>query len=230
MTCSTMLERMLEADLDELSSHGRTPIAQHLRECARCRAVADRLVRDTRTLARSVAQGGLEPTEARTRSRYVGPRYRSAAFLAAAAVLAMVTVRGWREAGAPRVQSVAAKPVVMQPVTVTPPVSLRDGLPLPPADRASHRSPPARRTVSANLTARSPRARDLGAATLPVAVKVEPTPATPVDRAVAVLPVRLDAAPRPSLGDRVAVDPPPGTRARIIPTDRPGITVVWLHQ
>jgi hypothetical protein len=225
-----MLERMLEADLDELSSHGRTPIAQHLRECARCRTVADRLVRDTRTLARGVAQGGLEPTEARTRPRYVGPRYRSAAFVAAAAVQATVAVRSWREAGAPRVQSVTMRPVVMHPVTVAPLVSLRDGSPLPPADRASHRSPATRRTVSVSLADRSPRARDAGAAILPVAVKVEPTLATPVDRAVAVLPVRLDVAPRQSLGDGVAVDPPPGTRARIIPTDRPDITVVWLHQ
>jgi hypothetical protein len=226
-----MLERMLEADLDELSSHGRTPIAQHLRECARCRAVADRLVRDTRTLARGVARGAFRPTEAPTRPRYVGPWNRSAAFVAAAAVLAVVAVRSSRrEAGAPRVQSVAMRPVVMHPVAVAPLVSLRDTSPLPPADRAGHRSPATRRTVSASLADRSPRARDLGAATLPEAVKVEPTLATPVDRAVAVRPVRLDVAPRQSLGDGVAVDPPPGTRARIIPTDRPGITVVWLHQ
>jgi hypothetical protein len=47
---------------------------------------------------------------------------------------------------------------------------------------------------------------------------------------VAVAPVRLDTVAETSLGMSVAVDPPAGTRANIIRTSNPAVTVVWLYQ
>jgi hypothetical protein len=52
----------------------------------------------------------------------------------------------------------------------------------------------------------------------------------PVGLPVAVAPVRLDTPTETSLGMFVAVDPPVGTRANIIRTSNPAVTVVWLYQ
>ena len=51
MSCSTMLDRMLEADLHELDGTADSVLARHVRDCARCRTVASQLVSDTRSLA-----------------------------------------------------------------------------------------------------------------------------------------------------------------------------------
>jgi hypothetical protein len=61
------------------------------------------------------------------------------------------------------------------------------------------------------------------------AVTVAPTVVAAHDPPVPVVPVKLDVAPRESLGSGVAVDPPAGKRADIIRTERPGVTVVWLR-
>ena len=44
MTCATMRERILEADLAELRGETETPLAQHLRECHACSRIAEKIV------------------------------------------------------------------------------------------------------------------------------------------------------------------------------------------
>jgi predicted anti-sigma-YlaC factor YlaD len=44
MTCNTMREQILEADLAELRGETDTPLAQHLRKCHACRGVAEKIV------------------------------------------------------------------------------------------------------------------------------------------------------------------------------------------
>jgi hypothetical protein len=67
MTCDHALELLLEADLGELDGHGDSPFAAHVRECAKCGAVAARVAMDTRALARA-------PGDLRTAARPAGVR------------------------------------------------------------------------------------------------------------------------------------------------------------
>jgi len=54
MTCEYALEAMLDAERSELDVNGATPLSAHLRDCARCRRVASRLVHDTLLLAHAL--------------------------------------------------------------------------------------------------------------------------------------------------------------------------------
>ena len=214
MTCTMMLDAMLEAELDELRLDVDTPLSRHLRTCARCRVVAGRLALDTDALARLVTPVRVEPHEQHERRTRVRAWRLQAAALAAVAAGVVIVLRAPRPASAPAGASgPSPSPLVMQPVRVTPFMSA-----LP------------RRTHPAIRTARPAPHRDLGPAIVVATVEVAPTPAIRAERAVAVAPVRLEVGPRSSLGGGVAVDPPPGRRATIIPTDQPGVTVVWLHR
>jgi len=223
--CATMLDRMLEADLGELDGRGDTVLAAHLRECTRCRSVANSLLDDTRMLARSVpaaltVAAGLARQPRRLRARRAG----ATVLVAIAASIAAVVIRAVQH-GHTRPALATA---VMQPVSVVPPSTL--GSPL--ASDAG----PARvsRSRAPNEHGPGPRGqrfslqRETPGAVVSIAVTVEPTVATPMERPVSAVPVRLDPGPREPLGGSVAVDPPVGKRADIIPTDHPGITVVWL--
>ncbi len=44
MTCETALERILDADPEELSGETSSPLGEHLRTCARCRTLADEVL------------------------------------------------------------------------------------------------------------------------------------------------------------------------------------------
>ena len=210
MTCTMVLDAMLEADLDELRLDGDTPLSLHLRTCARCRAVAGRLAVDTDALARLVTTVRVEQHGRRTR---VGAWRLQAAAVAAVAAGVVIVLRVPRPVSAPAEAPALPSPLVMRPVRVTPSISA-----------------PARRTRPAIRTARRAPHRDLGPAIVAATVEVAATPAIRPERAVPVAPVPLEVGPRSSLGDGVAVDPPPGRRATIIPTDQPGVTVVWLHR
>ena len=223
--CSAMLDRMLEADLGELDGRGDTVLAAHLRECTTCRSVANRLLDDTRMLARSVpaaitVASGLARRPRRLRARRVGVTVLAAVAASSAAVVIRAAQHGHSRP--------AVATAVMQPVSVVPPFTL--GSPL-----ASQAGPVrVSRSRAPNDHGLGPRGRrfplqrEMPRAVVSVAVKVEPTVATPMERPVSAAPVRLDSGPRPSLGGGVAVDPPAGKRADIIRTDHPGITVVWL--
>lgn len=51
MTCEAALERILEADVEELSGDTSSPLAGHLERCERCRALADEVLDGQAALA-----------------------------------------------------------------------------------------------------------------------------------------------------------------------------------
>ena len=72
MTCNTMRERILEADLAELRGETDTPLAQHFRECPACRSVAKKIV-----LAEADLGAALDTMSAGVRTRRTtAPRRR----------------------------------------------------------------------------------------------------------------------------------------------------------
>lgn len=89
MTCETALERILDADPEELSGETSSPLGEHLSTCARCRTLADEVLEGQAALA-----AVLEAVRPRTYvPRSAGPRGRRrwawGAFpVAAAAVVA----------------------------------------------------------------------------------------------------------------------------------------------
>ena len=70
MMCDHALEMLLEADLDELAGNGGSPLAAHVRECAKCRAVATRIAVDTRALARAFDENRVVPRPLGGRPRF----------------------------------------------------------------------------------------------------------------------------------------------------------------
>ncbi len=65
MKCAEMLTLLLEAEREELEGKGTSLAASHVRECARCRAVASRLLSDTMVLAAHTAGHGISATRGR---------------------------------------------------------------------------------------------------------------------------------------------------------------------
>ena len=230
-TCTAMLERMLEADLGELTGRGDAVLATHVRECARCRAVADRLARDTEALGRSIRPASRSvpraPDLAVAGSRSGAVRAVPAvALIAVAASLASIAIRPvWHFADDRRVTEIVRLPETV-PTASDVSVSHSSGAvtarPGPSAARAGDRDLPRRR---ASRPTRYQQVRAIEVA----AVTVAPTVIAAAERPMPVAPVKLDAAPRQSLGSVVAVDPPTGKHADIIRTNRPGVTVVWLR-
>lgn len=51
MTCETALERILDADPEELSGETSSPLGEHLWTCARCRTLADEVLEGQAALA-----------------------------------------------------------------------------------------------------------------------------------------------------------------------------------
>ncbi|NIR45805.1 MAG: hypothetical protein GWN32_20930 [Gemmatimonadetes bacterium] len=98
MTCDTALERLLEADPAELAGQGDSELAAHVRDCARCGAVAAKLLDSQERLAAALNDMGprlgvdeaLEAARARRHGRpgRWRPAWRWAAPLAAAAAAA----------------------------------------------------------------------------------------------------------------------------------------------
>ena len=225
MTCSTILDQLLEADLDEVTSTGNTSIAMHLRSCARCRSVADRLVHDTRALGLVVRSAPLAPTLVPSRPhRVVARRMLVVGLSGVAAAILALAIRGWDLPSPGHEPTV----IVMQAVGALPPD-------LKPSVESRSLAPallphfPAARRVSSAPRPRPPRKRELARVVVATAVRVEPTLARPAERPIPVAPVRLDVEPRPTLGNDVAVEPQAGKRASIMRTGRADVTVVWLY-
>ena len=87
MTCEDALGALLDADLPDAIA-GVTPLAAHVRGCARCRRVADQLMADTRLLA-----GAVVATPAPRRRVSIG----SVAFVPTAIAAALVVVVTMRQ-------------------------------------------------------------------------------------------------------------------------------------
>ena len=237
MICVSMIDRMLEADLDQLTGHGSSPLGTHLRECARCRAVAAQIIRQTGELGRLPGRSTMHIAP---RTGTIGrvPRYAAVGIAAATVVLAG---RGIGRFGPPLRDSDPKHTNVAVGSAVAP-ADVSTAHPAAPP-RASvvgrapgGRPPPTSSQPSVSATRHHPIV-DLGQAIAisparaseVMAVTTEPVVVAAVPRVDPVLPARLDPSPIQSLGGRVAVDPPAGTRANIIRTANPGVTVVWLY-
>ncbi len=99
--CETAFELLLEADPTELAGRGDSELAEHVRGCARCGAVAARLLRGQEELATALGElgprTGVEEALSivRARRRKVEWRrhaWRVVAPLAAAAAIAAVVI------------------------------------------------------------------------------------------------------------------------------------------
>jgi hypothetical protein len=229
VNCTAMLDQMLDADLHVLDGNGDSELARHLRHCVRCRSVASQLTHDTRWLAQAVASTRTTINSGALRQRRT-PRYRRRVVVAAgiAAVLSLIVLR---EQDRKSVPDDSSRRVAVSPIVTRQPIQ--------PVERPA----PAAATRSVNRTAVRPsrpapathsasaddvrRASAIAAVPAPMAQR---TVVKPVGLPVAVAPVRLDTPTETSLGTSVAVDPPAGTRANIIRTSNPTITVVWLYQ
>lgn len=233
MTCTSMTDRMLEADLGELAGDGSSPLSSHLRECARCRAVAAQIVRDTRELGRLITRPTTRAVEVAARRQRVVRWSRSAPLGVAAAAVILIPL-GWsridrasRDAGpasasaalpraaTPARAEVTARTPALEPTSSARPLRVSRSS---RADRARHRTKPGRSATAVRATTSTAQA-----------VTTPPIVVAAVDRAIPVEPVRLDPSAPLSLGTGVAVDPPPGTRVDIIRTSNPSVTVVWLY-
>lgn len=72
MTCDEAYQRMLEADPEELQGEMDSPVSLHLRSCGRCRAVADRILRDEENLRGmlSAVRSRIPPEDASKRAAW----------------------------------------------------------------------------------------------------------------------------------------------------------------
>jgi hypothetical protein len=212
MTCESIRDAMLEAELSELRGRGDSAIATHLRECLTCRRLGMELVLQTGQLARAVRA---RPATAASRARgRHGARF--AAVAALVGVAATVTVIMSRAPASPA----AGTPAL---VVALPPVVARR-VAVPNASRQVHSATP--RVVARPAVRRRPSGPAIQTAPF-IAQRTVPVPA---ERAVAVMPVRLEPvqAPEP-LGSGVRLELPAGRGATILRTDRPDVTVVWIY-
>ena len=232
MTCTAMLDRMLEAELHELSAQGDSPLAAHLRECGSCRTMARRIVSDTSVLATAVAPRPSMVLASRPRS--TGLRRRVAIGLAAAAVL-VVIARRWSSPIEPPETPPARYANVTTPTPAAAPMPEATDRTQPSAPnhagRAATTTPRGSEPLGrARRETRTTQVTPALAVTAVTAVTSAPVIVAAVEPPVAVAPVRIDAPPRDPLGSGVAVHPPAGTRADILRTADPSVTVVWLYR
>ncbi|HVT38884.1 MAG TPA: hypothetical protein VHE78_07560 [Gemmatimonadaceae bacterium] len=214
MMCDRALETLLDAEMDELNGKGRTPLAAHLRECAKCRAVARQIALDTHALGRVLGGNLVAPHPVGRRQRFV---LRPGGVVGALAVgLVLVTLGVRRDNGRPRLATnlpVAAGDQTLSGVPAPLPVTrpLAPGLVVPPTTRIVRPAAP--------VASRTPGT--------PVAARrfAEPVPATAV-QFVASKPVAAPAIGDPS---ELTVTAPQGTRIAILKTGNAAITVVWLY-
>lgn len=89
MNCDHALELLLEADLSELDGVGESPLAAHVRDCAKCRAVAAQVLADTRALALATGDRRVVTRPSGARRSYVRRPVAAAGALAAVLALAV---------------------------------------------------------------------------------------------------------------------------------------------
>lgn len=199
MTCSQMLARLIEGDPDALAGRGNSDVAMHVRKCARCRAVADALLAETRMLA-AVVDGAAVVRRIRPTPIVLT--------LAAAAAMTFVMLPDQPTEPA----TVALAPVVAVTPTLIAPVVVAPALRSTPQTAPRSATAPA---ASRPAVASTPAAQHHVASAYPAA-----TPMT-------VSPMRMPSSERPY--QQVAVTPPPGKRAAVMRTSDPAITVVWVY-
>lgn len=128
INCDTAYERLLEADPAELAGQGGSELTVHLSECARCSAVAERLVEGQTQLA--VALGdvrprtGIEEALSATRRRRAKARAWQRAWqwgpvAAAAAVAALMVLQSLSGSRMMESEIVMAPPAIEPLVEIT---------------------------------------------------------------------------------------------------------------
>jgi hypothetical protein len=225
MTCGAMLQQLLEADLGTLDGRGDSPLARHLRQCKRCRAVARVLSSESRALALALParEPSRRPVHHRVTRLLLTPQ---AGVIAVAAAILLYASHLGVDVGPVPVRNVSA--------TIAPPPAARiDAPPMPSG--AANRHP--RRVADSRSAAVGAPDASLGsliapaAPITPTAFVTSPVTATAVvgsqagresDRSSSILTAGDAAFP-------VVVEPPAGVRAAVLRTSNPNITVVWLY-
>lgn len=211
MTCDTMLQQMLDADLDVLAGRGDSPLARHLHECARCQAVAATLERETRALAAAAARPAARHPAL---SSLYSPRLRTAAVLTVAVVVIVMASR----------MGISVAPVSVEDVRSTTSEGPAARIDVPPMTIAST----LKRDYAAAQPPGTPNASLVSTSTAvtPTSFEFAPVAATPMPLVGAD-----DVAPAAMAGDStgVIVAPAPGQRVAVLRTSDPKITVVWIY-
>ena len=132
MNCELALDRMLEADREELALESHTELGVHIGGCERCRAVADEILAGQQTLGDAVrgleAKGKVDAVVHSVRAAVSTRRRRKVVSvallpLAAAAVFVLLVIRdGGRPPPLPP-QSIAQADVPSRPVITLPPAT-----------------------------------------------------------------------------------------------------------
>jgi predicted anti-sigma-YlaC factor YlaD len=117
MNCTEARELLLEAELAELRGEGESEVARHIRECARCQAMAREIVEQESSLGQVLA--GVRPeVSADIAAAEAAPRLKRRwaaiipAALAAALAGILLTSNGTPPAVVPSTTEVAAAPAV----------------------------------------------------------------------------------------------------------------------
>jgi predicted anti-sigma-YlaC factor YlaD len=117
MNCTEARELLLEAELAELRGEGESEVARHIRECARCQAMAREIVEQESSLGQVLA--GVRPeVSANIAAAEAAPRLKRRwaaiipAALAAALAGILLTSNGTPPAVVPSTTEVAAAPAV----------------------------------------------------------------------------------------------------------------------
>ena len=166
MNCDRALLALLDAELPPLTTSA-TPLAVHVRSCARCHRVADRFMADTRSLAIAMPASGIH----QKRSTY---SHAMAPLALAASVLVMVAVQ--REGRTPVAPVTTLPPVVIEPSAA---VTRVEPAALSPAPRPVAREFPRAVPVAAvRLDGTAPLAAERPEAVPPRTVSVTPPAGT----------------------------------------------------
>jgi hypothetical protein len=191
---------MLEAELGELDPRGNSPLAAHISACARCGAVAVRVMRDTYALAAMT----LRTPRVRqvVRRAWVTPFAALGATMTLAALVLMVLRTPPTRDVRPSTQTRAASPATG--ARVRPSTAVAEG-----ATREPHRAPAVRAGMGRRSVARA----------YPPARRISPTSFT-----ASVLPL-----PSVTHAASVVVHATLGQRTAILRTPDPSITVVWIY-
>jgi hypothetical protein len=56
MNCNEAFQGILEAEANELQAAGETPLGRHIRDCPKCAAMAERVLRDQEALSRALVE------------------------------------------------------------------------------------------------------------------------------------------------------------------------------
>ena len=237
-TCDDMREQMLEAELAELQGSGESALARHVRVCAACRAVAGVLVADTALMRRMAAREIVVPSRAAHEVAVQASRrvrrhaWRPVPLLAlpvAAAIVVLFVRTAEPPSGSvadsatpPAGAEVGGVPAAVSSQPASPTVSM-----VPDAEHPSTRAiePLVVRPLPApTVAARSTTAAASGVSAREWAPIADRAPSAHASGWDSYIPPAL-----PRVDEAVRLTPVSGSRAMVMRTRDPAVTVVWLY-